>query len=224
MEITSALPPRTSGKCRPAGLIWLLALCLFLPVTHAQQNEKLVVIGDSLSAAYGIAVDDGWVAQLQNRLDGSRHEITVVNASVSGDTTASGVSRLPQLLADHSPKVVVIELGGNDGLRGLSLKKLRENLIEMITQSQQAGADVLVLGVRIPSNYGGAYTRRFSAAFAKAADQTGAQLVPQLLRGLEQSMEWFQDDGIHPNVAAQTIMLDNVWPVLEPMLDAATVN
>lgn len=189
--------------------------------SNAETRENLLVIGDSLSAAYGLEVNDGWVALLQQRLLTDDYPVTVINSSISGDTSANGLSRLSTLLTDYQPGIVVIELGGNDGLRGLSLKQLKSNLAQMVEQSRAAGADVLLLGVQIPSNYGAAYTRLFAKTFVQVAEDNNASLVPFLLSGMETSLELFQSDGIHPAAEAQPLLLDNVWKELKPMLDKA---
>lgn len=203
----------------------LMAVFLFAFSSASQaQADKILVIGDSLSAAYGLAVDDGWVAKLEHKIDGTRHSLEVINASVSGDTSANGLSKLPALLDEYDPAFVILELGGNDGLRGLSIKKLRQNLIEMTELAQSKDATVIILGMQIPSNYGAAYTRLFIKTFIDAAEQTDAALVPFFLEGLGAGLEWFQSDGIHPNAKAQEIMLDNVWQVLAPILESQPVN
>jgi len=185
----------------------------------SKQRDNIVVIGDSLSAAYGIAVEDGWVALLQLRLDQQYPaQFHVINSSISGDTSANGLKRLPRLLNEYQPIVVIVELGGNDGLRGLSLKKLRENLSDMVALSAAEGANSLLVGVQIPSNYGAAYTRGFTQSFETVADEHGAGLVPSLMAGFEPQLDHFLDDRIHPNERAQPLMLDNVWPGLEPLL------
>lgn len=204
--------------------ILMALLCLTTPWTLAAEDRHLLVVGDSLSAAYGISVEDGWVARLQHRLDGTRHPLKVVNASVSGDTSANGLTKLPKLLQEYDPVFVILELGGNDGLRGLSLKKLKQNLREMTDLAQQANATVIILGMQIPSNYGAAYTRLFKRTFTSVAEESGALLVPFFLNGLETGLQWFQSDGIHPNADAQEIMLDNVWAVLAPALETATTE
>lgn len=204
----------------------LLVFVLSLLTTNARaadsdQLRKLLVIGDSISAAYGINVSDGWVALLDDRLTAEGYPLEVVNSSVSGDTSANGLSRLPTLLADYEPAIVIIELGGNDGLRGLSLKNLRANLQSMAEQSQAAGADVLLLGVQIPSNYGAAYTGLFTKTFSQVAEDTNSSLVPSVMDGMQGSIDLFLDDGIHPSAEAQSLLLDNVWSELEPMLQRA---
>ena len=203
-------------------LLLTLLMAFSVPLVWAKETAQqgtLLVIGDSLSAAYGIDVNEGWVALLSDRLAAEGYPLRVINSSVSGDTSANGLSRLPTLLADYQPAIVIIELGGNDGLRGLSLKELKSNLTQMVEQSQAAGAQVLVLGVQIPSNYGAGYTRLFSDTFVQVADEGSTALVPSFMSGMETSIELFQDDGIHPSAKAQPLLLDNTWTELKPLLD-----
>ena len=203
-------------------LLITLLMAFSVPLVWAKETAQqgtLLVIGDSLSAAYGIDVNEGWVALLSDRLAAEGYPLRVINSSVSGDTSANGLSRLPTLLADYQPAIVIIELGGNDGLRGLSLKELKSNLTQMVEQSQAAGAQVLVLGVQIPSNYGAGYTRLFSDTFVQVADEGSTALVPSFMSGMETSIELFQDDGIHPSAKAQPLLLDNTWAELKPLLD-----
>ncbi len=179
------------------------------------------MLGDSLSAEYGLPHGSGWVALLQKRLVAERNALPVVNASISGDTTSGGRSRLPALLELHRPAVLIIELGGNDALRGLPLDMTQANLAAMVRAGQAAGARVLVVGMQVPPNYGSKYARDFSALFAAVAQQEQAALVPFLLKGVAdgpQAETLFQADRIHPNAEAQSRMLDNVWPVLRPLL------
>ena len=219
INIKIASLPR--GRANQTLINWCLSLLLLMAGTVAQAaNDKLLIVGDSLSAAYGIPVEQGWVAKLSERIDGTRYMVEVVNASVSGDTTANGLTKLPALLSEYQPAVVIIELGGNDGLRGLSIKKMKQNLTEMTELATTAGAQVILTGMQIPSNYGAAYTKMFTKTYTDVASQTDALLVPFLLQGLESGLEWFQSDGVHPNANAQPIMLDNVWEVLEPVLEA----
>ena len=183
---------------------------------------KILVVGDSLSAEYGIKRGSGWVALLEGRLAQEKLAATVVNASISGDTTSGGRSRLPALLKRHQPTHVVIELGGNDALRGLPLKMTQDNLTRMVSDAQAAGAKVLLVGMQMPPNYGRAYAEDFNALFPKVAQARKAQLVPFLLKGVAdvpQAAQLFQPDRIHPNEQAQATMLNNVWPVLRAMLD-----
>jgi acyl-CoA thioesterase-1 len=191
-------------------------ILLSLSVVPAAAGAAVIlVVGDSLSAAYGLAREDGWVALMEQRLirDGGNH--TVVNASISGDTTAGGAARLPAALERHRPDVVILALGGNDGLRGLPPAAMRANLERMAGAARDAGARVILAGVRMPTNYGPAYQRMFEAVFAEVAGATGAALVPNLLADVDDDRSLLQDDGIHPTAAAQPRILDNVLPVLK---------
>ncbi len=178
------------------------------------------MLGDSLSAGHGLGQGQSWVALLERRLAARGLPHRVVNASVSGLTTAEGRARLPDLLARHRPAVLVLALGGNDGLRGLPLRAMEANLRAMVEQARAAGARVLLAGVRLPPNYGPFYTRAFERVFRKVADETGAVLLPSLLAGVEEDRSLFQADGLHPTAAAQPRILDNVWPLLQPLLEA----
>ncbi len=187
----------------------------------AQAAPKLLVYGDSLSSAYGIAQARGWVALLEARLEQERLDYNVVNASISGETTSGGLARMDQALAQHRPTVVLIALGGNDGLRGLPVEAMRKNLSSMITKAQKAGARVLLAGMKLPPNYGPSYTTSFEAAFGEVARRHGATLLPFLLEGVAGNEALFQDDRLHPNEAAQPIVLDTVWGALRPLLAQA---
>jgi acyl-CoA thioesterase-1 len=181
----------------------------------------LLVLGDSLSAEYGLQRGTGWVALAEKRMAEQKIVATVVNASISGETTSGGRSRLPALLKKHQPSHVVIELGGNDALRGLPMAMTQGNLLEMTKQSQSAGAQVLLLGMQMPPNYGPEMARQFEAAFAQVAKSQKAALVPFFLKGVgddAEPLKWFQPDRIHPNEAAQPRMLANVWPTLKKLL------
>jgi acyl-CoA thioesterase-1 len=198
-----------------------LLFCIFLLVaggTQAAQGRSILVFGDSLAAAYGIAQARGWVALLEARLKRERADYSVVNASISGETTAGGRSRLKSALARHKPSVVVLELGANDGLRGLPIAAMKENLAAMIRAAQAAGARVVLVGMRLPPNYGPDYTAEFEAAFAELAKKHRTALVPFLLEGFAEKPELFQADRIHPTEAAQPLMLDRVWQALRPLL------
>jgi acyl-CoA thioesterase-1 len=187
----------------------------------AAGTPVILVVGDSLSAEYGLKRGTGWVALLEQRLAKERIAAKVVNASISGDTTSGGRSRLPALLAQHQPTHVVIELGGNDALRGLPLSGTEDNLAQMTQAAQKAGARVLLVGMEVPPNYGSDYTKRFSGLFAKVAKQYRAGLVPFLLKGVADGADprsMFQADGIHPKQEAHPRMLDNVWPELRKLL------
>lgn len=180
----------------------------------------MLILGDSLSAAYGIPEDRGWVALLQRRLAETGHPHRVVNASVSGETSVGGLNRLPRLLAEHAPAVVVLELGANDGLRGFAPQVLGDNLRAMVAASRGAGAQVLLLGVRLPPNYGGAFNARFERVYATVADETDTPLVPFFLEGVAEDRALMLPDGLHPAAEAQPRLLDNVWPALAPLLNA----
>lgn len=183
--------------------------------------DVILVLGDSLSAEYGIARGMGWVALLEKKLAQEKIAATVVNASVSGETTSGGRSRLAALLAQHKPTHVVIELGGNDALRGLPLKNTEDNLAGMVQAAQKAGAKVLLVGMQVPPNYGSAYADQFSGLFAKVAAAHKTAVVPFFLRGVADDpnpTRWFQSDRIHPRAEAQPQMLANVWPELKKLL------
>jgi acyl-CoA thioesterase I len=194
----------------------LLIVVLTLPAAAAAKS--ILVVGDSLSAAYGIARDQGWVALLEARLKNERIDYSVVNASISGNTTSDGVARLKPLLDKHKPAVVVLELGGNDGLRGLPVAQVRTNLTALIKQARGAGARVLLVGVRLPPNYGEDYGRGFDAMYGELAKAHRIALVPFLLEDFADKPDYFLDDRIHPTAAAQPMMLDRVWRGLRPLL------
>ena len=209
-------------------LVWLggLAHCIALAAAgpawaQSAGARPLLVVGDSLSAEYGLARGSGWVALLTQRLAGRRPPVPVVNASISGDTTAGGRSRLPALLKQHQPSVVVIELGGNDALRGLPLASTRDNLVAMVQAAKATGARVLLLGMQVPPNYGARYAADFAGLFGSVGQQEKVGLVPFLLQGVADRPDaeaWFQPDRIHPLAKAHPVMLDNVWPALQPLL------
>lgn len=178
----------------------------------------ILVMGDSLSAAYGIETAQGWVALLAQRLARDGYHYHVVNASVSGDTSAQGLTRLPLELARHRPAIVVLELGANDGLRGLAVNALQANLARMLGLARQAGAKVLLIGIYLPPNYGPEYTQKFAAVYPQLAQQYHVPLVPFLLAGVAEHRELMQADGLHPIAAAESRVLANVWPRLEPLL------
>ncbi len=198
-----------------------LLLLIALSPLYAQEAEPytLLVYGDSLSAAYGIEESEGWVALLENRLAEKQYPYRVVNASVSGETSTGGLARLPAALESYQPDLVLLELGGNDGLRGLPLESLRRNLIEMIELSRAAGAEVLLAGIQIPPNYGPRYTIPFFQLFGEIAQEAVLPLVPFLIDGIPQQPNLMQNDGIHPKAEAQWMIVENVWPFLEPMLE-----
>jgi acyl-CoA thioesterase-1 len=184
----------------------------------AASAPALLVVGDSISAGYGLPAGASWVDLLAARIETERYPLHVVNASITGDTTAGGRARLQALLARHQPAIVIVELGGNDGLRGGNLKSTRDNLDAMVAAAQHAGAKVLVVGMRLPPNYGPAYTREFGALFGEVAKARKTALVSNLFEGFVERNEFFQPDRIHPTAAAQPQLLDNVWPALKPLL------
>lgn len=205
-----------------ATLLGLLLVCL-AQADEGPAERVLLLMGDSLSAAYGVQTDTAWVTRLQQRLDKTRQEPwQVVNASISGETTDGGARRLPDLLERHQPDLVIIELGGNDGLRGFQPGVIEQNLTRMIEDSRAAGAQVMLVGMEIPPNYGRRYTEMFAALYPTLAERHETTLVPFFLEGIYDEPGMMQGDGIHPTDAAQPRLLDNVWPVLEPMLDEIT--
>lgn len=194
-------------------LLWSVSSASNSPDPH-----RILIFGDSLSAAHGIAGDAGWVSLLEQRLADRDAHWQVRNASVGGETTAGGRTRLPALLEEFPPDVVILELGGNDGLRGLSLRAMRENLAAMLDASDAAGAEVLLAGIRIPPNYGPVYTERFEAVFADLAAERDLAFVPFLLEGIALQPEMMLADGIHPAAEAQARILQNVWDELEALV------
>ncbi|MCG8910333.1 arylesterase [Pseudomonas sp. DP-17] len=198
---------------------WLMGGCLaLLLITQQAAAQTLLVVGDSISAGLGLDTSLGWVNLLDKRLKEQGFDYEVVNASISGDTTAGGLARLPALLSEQKPKLVVIELGGNDGLRGMAPAQLQQNLSGMVQQSQKAGARVILLGMRLPPNYGQRYTEAFARVFESVASEQKVALVPFFLEGVGGVQDMMQADGIHPAVVAQPKLLDNVWPTLKPLL------
>jgi acyl-CoA thioesterase-1 len=213
------------------GFVLALWLSLFGITAQAQSNIEptkkadstvILVVGDSISSGYGLEdVNRGWVWLLQQRINQSNQikpSYRVVNASIAGDTAIQGLKRLPRLLERHKPSLVVIELGGNDGLRGLAISQIQKQLTDMIVLSKKANARVILLGMKMPSNYSANYTQAFEKMYANLAKQQRIALVPWLFRYIGADPIWFQKDGIHPNEAAQVKLLDAVWPVLQPLL------
>ena len=198
----------------------LVTLAVLFVSASASAAQTIVVVGDSLSSGYGLTAEQSWVSMLRERLEAEAYGYDVVNASIAGDTSAGGLARLPRLLAEHSPAVVVIELGGNDGLRGQPVDTLRSNLAKMIELSQQRGARVLLTGMQMPPNYGPAYTQSFAAVYSELSMRYHVALVDFLLEGVALHPELMQADGIHANAAGQKIVFDNVWRVLPGVLRA----
>ena len=196
-------------------------MLLFGPgVAHAAPGRIVLSFGDSLSAAHGLRAEQGWVALLQQRLRSQGYGYDTVNASISGETTGGGLARLPRALELHHPAVVMLELGANDGLRGLPVADARANLSRMIELAQHAGARVLLLGIQLPPNYGPRYGRDFAAMYGELAAHYHVALVPFLLDRVALDPQLMQDDQLHPNAAGEPLVLDNVWPRLLPLLQA----
>ncbi len=198
----------------------IYALTFLIPINaHAY---KVLVVGDSISAAYGLAENDGWVALAETRLQSINPDVSFINASISGDTTGGGLRRLPAALDRFEPDLVVIELGGNDGLRGYPPKAMQQNLEAMATLAKDSEAEVLFLGMLIPTNYGEAYLRKFAEAFVNAANNTDTELLPFFLEPIAENRDYFQRDGIHPTAEAQPLLVDHVMPLLEPLVTQVT--
>jgi acyl-CoA thioesterase-1 len=198
----------------------LLLACVVLAIPARAQNAApvLLVVGDSISAGYGLARGEGWVDLLAERLARDGYRERVVNASISGDTTAGGLARMPGLLREHHPAIVVIELGGNDALRGGNLDATRANLDAMVKDALNAHAEAVILGMKVPPNYGTAYARRFERLYVDVAKARQVPLVPYVFEGFGEDLAQFQEDRIHPKAAAESRILDNVWPTLAPLL------
>ncbi|MCQ3030779.1 arylesterase [Pseudomonas syringae] len=194
-----------------AGLVLLL-------LSQAAAAGTVLIVGDSISAAFGLDTRIGWVALLEQRMKQEGFTDKVINASISGDTSAGGRARLPALLAEHKPELVILELGGNDGLRGQQPNQLQQNLASMIDSSRDAGAKVLLLGMQIPPNYGPRYTNAFKEVYTNLAAEKKVPLVPFFLEGVGGVPELMQADGLHPAANAQQKLLENVWPTLKPLL------
>jgi acyl-CoA thioesterase-1 len=196
-------------------LFLVLLAALALP---AQAARTILVFGDSLSAGYGLPQRSGWVTLLEKRLQAGGYDYKVVNASISGETTVGGKNRIEGVLRKHKPEILVLQLGANDGLRGARIDDIRKHLNAIVGASHRRGVKVIVIGMRLPPNYGPAYTNGFQSVFTDVARQHGAALVPFLLEGFADKRQLFQHDGIHPKREAQSLILDNVWPALEPLL------
>jgi acyl-CoA thioesterase-1 len=198
---------------------FVLLILIFTGFPANADAPAILVFGDSISAGYGLAhVEQGWVGMLRAKLKDEGYGYQVVNASVTGETTAGGLARLPRALALHHPRVVILELGGNDGLRALPIDQMRSNLGKMVDLAVDSGAQVLLLGMRIPPNYGPEFTEKFFAVFADVARDKKTPLVPFLLNDIALSPNLMQADGVHPNELGQPKLLDNVWPRLRPLL------
>jgi acyl-CoA thioesterase-1 len=203
----------------PAMLLRILFTSVLVAISTAASAGTILVFGDSLSAGFGLPQDKGWVHLLETRLRDERLNYTVANASVSGETTAGGVRRIPDALRQHQPDIVVIELGANDGLRGQNLDVMRQNLEVMIDASRKARAQVLLVGMRLPPNYGMSYTEKFRQTFADIARAKKTAFVPFLFEGFGEDGRYFQADRVHPTSEAQALMLDTIWTGLKPLLN-----
>lgn len=212
---------RTTLRSIGVLLISLLLACARTQAADADSGT-LLVFGDSLSAGYGLTTGQGWVSLLQQRLASKGYGLRVVNASVSGETTSGGRARLARALAQHKPAIIILELGANDGLRGLPLRTAQDNLAAMIDAARTTGARVLLVGVQLPPNYGTAYTSRFREMYAELARQHHVGLVPFLMDGVALDTRLMQADGLHPNAAGQPRLLDNIWAPLQPLLGKPT--
>jgi acyl-CoA thioesterase-1 len=200
-------------------LALLFILLSFVPFSaFAQSGPAIIVLGDSLSAAYGMEIGQSWPSLLQERLKENGYTYRVFNSSITGDTTQGGLARLPRLLDKHQPGIVILELGGNDGLRGLPIEVTNRNLSSMIEQSQSAGTKVILAEMRIPPNYGRTYTEKFNSMYTVLTEQYGIALLPFLLQEIALEPGLMQADGIHPTALAQPQILEQVWVVLQPLL------
>ena len=199
--------------------VWFISAALALMcMAQTATAGTILIVGDSISAGFGLDTRLGWVSLLEQRLEREGHDDRVINASISGDTSAGGQARLPALLTEHKPDVVIVELGGNDGLRGQPPAQLQQNLAAMIDAAKTAGAKVLLLGMQLPPNYGVRYTEAFAGVYTQLADEKQIALVPFFLEGVGGHPELMQADGLHPAAAGQKRLLDNVWPALKPLL------
>ncbi|NCF13659.1 MAG: arylesterase [Gammaproteobacteria bacterium] len=200
----------------------ILTLVVLLMATNAQATDAptVLIFGDSLSAGFGIDVDQSWAALLQERLEEQGYEHRVVNASISGETTEGGAARIDSAIGTFSPDLIILELGGNDGLRGFPPARIKGNLETIARRARDSGAGVVLLGIRIPTNYGTRYTQAFEAVYADVADELGIRWIEFFMEGVALNDELLQEDRIHPNVEAQPILLDNAWPIIRDTLDA----
>lgn len=200
-------------------MLFYILLAFNLTVFAADKTPaSILVLGDSLSGAWGINTEEGWVAHLQQKIANEGLDYKVINASVSGDTTRTGLSRIEAALQEHQPAIVIVALGGNDGLRGLAFSEIESSLASIIERCQKDGARVLLTGVRLPPNYGPVYNEKFAALYRRLSERYQAPLVPRMLGRVAENSELMQEDGIHPTAAAQQQIMKNVWAGLEPML------
>jgi acyl-CoA thioesterase-1 len=198
----------------------IISLLLLLTAASAETSETptILIFGDSLSAGYGMEIDQSWASLLQNRLKQQGYEHKVINASISGETTEGGATRIELALKDFSPELIILELGANDGLRGFPPARMKANLEKIVTRAKSTGADVVLLGIRIPLNYGARYSAEFERVFREVSEELEVQWIEFFMDGIAFNDELLQDDRIHPNVAAQPILLDNAWPIISDTL------
>ena len=211
-----------SSKSTASSIVTVSLLSLVFVAWSPQvlaAKPVILIYGDSLSAGYGLAQQQGWVTLLDKKLDSEHYPYTVINASISGETTSGGLSRFALTLTKTQPAIVVLELGANDGLRGLPVKNMANNLKSMIEQSKKVGAKVLLLGMKIPPNYGPKYSQSFSDTYTQLSKEHKVTLVPFMLENVAAKRELIQDDGLHPNLTGQPIILENIWPLLKPLLN-----
>ena len=195
-------------------------MLLLIADVQAGEPPTVLIFGDSLSAGFGIDVDQSWATLLQERLAEQGYEHRVVNASISGETTEGGAAQIKNALGTFKPELIILELGGNDGLRGFPPARIKENLETIVAEAKASGADVVLLGIRIPTNYGTRYTQAFEAVYAEVAESLSVKWIEFFMQGVALNDELLQEDRIHPNVAAQPILLDNAWPIIRATLDA----
>jgi acyl-CoA thioesterase-1 len=200
--------------------LFTLLLILSAVAAGGRDTPTVLVLGDSLSAGYGIDVDQSWTALLQSRLESQGYEHRVVNASISGETTEGGASRIAVALKEFAPEVVVVALGGNDGLRGFPPERIKSNMLRIVEAAEAEGATVVLLGIRIPTNYGARYTRAFENVYRELAEERQLPWIEFFMEGVALDEDLMQDDGIHPNEKAQPVLLDNAWPVIQQALEA----
>jgi acyl-CoA thioesterase-1 len=200
--------------------LFTLVVLLLIADVQAGEPPTVLIFGDSLSAGFGIDVDQSWATLLQERLAEQGYEHRVVNASISGETTEGGAARINNALGTFKPELIILELGGNDGLRGFPPARIKENLETIVAEAKASGADVVLLGIRIPTNYGTRYTQAFEAVYAEVAESLSVKWIEFFMQGVALNDELLQEDRIHPNVAAQPILLDNAWPIIRATLDA----
>jgi acyl-CoA thioesterase-1 len=201
-----------------------LLILIAAAATHAAGPPTILVFGDSLSAGYGVDVDQTWVALLQSRLDSQGYEYRVINASISGETTQGGMTRIDAALNNFSPDLVILELGGNDGLRGFPTEVIKENIRTIIESSRNHGAAAVILGIRIPTNYGPRYSRAFEGIYSELAEELDVPWIEFFMEGIALNDELMQEDGIHPTAEAQPMLLDNAWPVIQKALTEHALN